>query len=279
MLMRKEYLIPREKSKRIITLEQRGKGNKRIAGWCKFFKVLGILCLLYCLCILLFMGYGSSFFLVWAVLAGACLGFSWFLSHEKWLQRMPKWLKHSFVICVIMGLVFFGVVEGMVLSQCGAKAQPGADYVIVLGAQWKENGPSYVLKKRLDKALEYLKANPETKVIVSGGQGSNEPISEAQGMYGYLVDAGIEAERILVEDKSTNTCENLVFSSELLEEANTRVVLVTNNFHVFRATAIAKKQGYAKVEGLAAGSYPGMLPNNLLREFFGVVKDFWVGNL
>ncbi len=277
--MKKDYLIPFEKSKKIIALDRRGRKNKKIPVWRFLLNTLGILCLLYCLSILLFMGYGSSFFLVWGILAVGCLGLVWFLSHEKWLERLPKWLKRSFVVCVAAGLIFFGVVEGMVLSQCGAKAQPGADYLIVLGAQWKESGPSYVLKKRLDKALEYLNANPETKVIVSGGQGSNEPISEAQGMYGYLVDAGIEAERILMEDKSTNTCENLVFSSELLDEANTRVVLVTNNFHVFRATAIAKKQGYGRVEGLAAGSYPGMLPNNLFREFFGVVKDFWVGNL
>ena len=82
-----------------------------------------------------------------------------------------------------------------------------------------------------------------------------------------------------MEEKSTNTCENLVFSAELLDKEKDRVVLVTNNFHMFRAGKIAGRQGYQHVEGLAAGSYPGMLLNNLLREFFGVVKDFLVGNL
>ena len=244
-----------------------------------FFGLVGILCLLYCLSIALFMGYGSSFFLIWAVVGVGFGVLSWLLTHKKWLARQPKWLKRSFLICVMLGGSLFVIVEGMILAQFGASPQPGADYMIVLGAQWKANGPSYVLQKRLDKAVEYLNANPDTKVIVSGGQGGNEHITEAQGMQGYLVAAGIEQERILMEDKSTNTYENLVFSSALLDEAKDRVVLVTNNFHVFRATAIAHKQGYMQVEGLAAGSYPGMVPNNLLREFFGVIKDFLVGNM
>jgi uncharacterized SAM-binding protein YcdF (DUF218 family) len=169
-------------------------------------------------------------------------------------------------------------VEGLILSEFGSKAAPGADYVIVLGAQWKSHGPSYVLKKRLDKAVDYLLDNPETQVIVTGGQGGNEHITEAEGMYGYLVEAGIEAARIHQEDQATNTVENLVLSSAFLDKEMDKVVLVTNNFHMFRALRLAKGQGYQQVEGLAAGSYPGMLPNNLLREFFGVGKDFLVGN-
>ena len=151
--------------------------------------------------------------------------------------------------------------------------------MIILGAQWKTSGPSYVLQKRLDKAIEYLNANPETKVIVSGGQGYNEPISEAEGMQGYLETAGIDPERILVEDASTNTTQNLIFSGELLDKSEDSVVVITNNFHMFRALAIARKQGYAHVEGLSAGTYPVTVPNNLLREAFGVVKDFMANHL
>ena len=167
----------------------------------------------------------------------------------------------------------------MIFSRFGAKAQPGADYVVVLGAQWKPSGPSYLLRKRLDVAAMYLLDNPETKVIVSGGQGPDEPVSEAQGMSEYLMQAGVEEERILLEDKSTNTCQNLTYSGELLDKGKDRVVLVTNNFHMFRALQIAKKQGYTHLEGLSAGCYPAILPNNLFREFFGTIKDFLVGNL
>ena len=245
----------------------------------KLFGVLGVLCLLYCLAILLFMGYGTRFFLIWGAMA-ACFGFLSFLfTREKWLERLPKWFKRSVIVCCAAGLLLFVVVEGLILSRFGETPKPGADYVVVLGAQWKTNGPSYVLQKRLDAASVYLMANPDTKVIVSGGQGSNEPISEAAGMRDYLVAAGVEEERILMEDQSTNTYENLVFSSRLFDKTTERIVLVTNNFHVYRAVKIAEKQGYAQVEGLAADSYPAMIPNNLLREFFGVVKDFFVGNL
>ncbi|MBE5883731.1 MAG: YdcF family protein [Lachnospiraceae bacterium] len=277
--MKKNNLIPFEKSKRVIHLEQRGNAKKKAPVSAKIFAFLGVLCLLYCLLILFFMGYGTTFFLIWGAIAVACGVLSLLLAHKAWLKRIPKWCKVSFVSCCAIGGLLFGIVEAMILSEFAAAPQPGADYVLILGAQWKESGPSYVLQKRLDAALDYLRNNPETLVIVSGGQGSNEPISEAAGMESYLLEAGIAKERILLEDKSTNTCENLVFSEKLLDKSNDRVVLITNNFHMFRASRIAKKQGYVYVEGLAAGSYPGMLPNNLLREFFGVVKDFCVGNL
>jgi uncharacterized SAM-binding protein YcdF (DUF218 family) len=104
-------------------------------------------------------------------------------------------------------------------------------------------------------------------------------MTEAAGMAQYLEAAGIEPERIIQEDASTDTSENLAFSGQLLDKTQDRVVIVTNNFHLFRALKIAEKQGYLRLEGIAADSYPAMLPNNLLREFLGVVKDFFVCNL
>lgn len=277
MKRRKQHLIPYEKSKRIIQLEQRGRVKRKSIGTV-IFAMLAVLCLLYCFSIC-FMGYGTTFFLIWGGMGIVFAGMSILLAHPEWIIRIPGWFRCAAVVCIAIGVLIFAVVEGMILAQFDAKAEPGADYMIVLGAQWKQNGPSYVLQKRLDKAIEYLQENPDTQVIVSGGRGSNEPIAEAVGMQGYLVEKGIGKERILVEDKSTNTYENLVFSAEFLEKETDRIVLVTNNFHVFRARKIAEKQGFAQIEGLAAGSYPAMVPNNLLREFFGVLKDFAVGNL
>ena len=277
--MRKDHLIPFEKSRKVIYLEKRGREKRKKPVSAKIFGALGVLCLIYCLAIFLFMGYGTTFFLIWGALAGAFGALAVISAHREWCERLPGWIRVSFKIGFAVGLLLFCLVEGLILSRFGATPQPGADYVVILGAQWKENGPSYVLQKRLDAALDYLRENPETMVIVSGGKGSNEHISEAAGMQGYLLAAGIAEERIIPEDKSTNTCENLVFSGELLDKQNDRVVLVTNNFHMFRAGKIAEKQGYEQLEGLAAGSYPGMLPNNLLRECLGVIKDFLVGNM
>lgn len=278
MRRRKDHLIPLEKSRKVIYLEKRGRETSMSVG-SVIFAIIAVACLLYCLSIFFFMGYGSRFFLIWGVMAAVFGAMSVILAHKKWLEKIPVWFKMAFVILCLIGMVFFLFVEGLILSGWNAAAGSGADYVIVLGAQWKSNGPSYVLQKRLDKALEYLRENPDTLVIVSGGQGANEPISEAEGMKQYLEERGIEEERILVENTSTSTYENLLYSSKLIDKEGDRVVLVSNNFHMYRAMGIARKQGYKNLEGLSAKSYPGMVPNNLLREFFGVVKECMTGTM
>lgn len=276
-MKRNNELVPFEKSKRIIYLEKRGREKGRVSVGSVVFGFIGVLCILYCIAIG-FAGFGTRFFLIWGAIGIACVLLSAVLAHEKLVESLPGWLKGIAIGIFCLAFLLFIIVEGMIISQFGAVAQPGADYCIILGAQWKSDGPSEVLRRRLDKAVEYLKENPETLAVVSGGQGSNEVISEASGMRQYLLDAGIEEERILVEERSANTCENLAFSAELLDKENSSVVIVTNNFHVFRALKIAVKQGY-HAQGLAAGSVIWMLPNNLLREFLGVLKDFAVGNL
>lgn len=241
--------------------------------------VLGIACILYCLGIALFVNFGTRFFLIWGV-GGALLAvLGWLIGFTGFWRIVPLWLKITAGVVIGAGLLLLIVVEGMILSRFGAKAPAGADYVIVLGAQIRADGPSYVLQKRLDAALLYLQENPETQVIVSGGKGANEPVSEAEGMYDYLKERGIAEERILLETQSRNTYENLSNSSSLLQKETDEVVIVTNNFHVFRALGIARQEGYGNVYGLAADSYPLMLPNNMLREFFGVIKDRLAGNL
>lgn len=278
MKRRKERLVPLEKSKRVIYLYNSKPGGRNRFGVI-FTGGLAVLCFLYCLAIALFMGHGTNFFLIWGLLA-AVLGFiSFLLSRPGLWEGLPKWLRRFVCVVVVTGLILFIGTEAAILKDFGKQGQPDAAYVIVLGAQWKENGPSYVLKKRLDTAVEYLRKNPDTKVIVSGGKGKNEPVSEAEGMYGYLVEAGIDRERILQENTSVNTYENLKNSAGMLDRTRDKVVVVTNNFHVFRALGIARKMGYKNVEGLAAEAYPAMLPNNLLREFLGVWKDILTGNM
>lgn len=274
---KQEELIPFHKTKRVIYVYRRGK--KRPAGVRagRILMGLGLLCLLYCLFILLFMGFGTWFFLIWGLGGLVLMGWGYLLAGQK-TEEIPRWTKGCWGILVGVGMTALLVTEGLILTEFGARAQPGADYCIILGAQMKAHGPSDVLKRRLDRALVYLRENPETLVIVSGCQGSNESVSEARGMYDYLVGAGIAPERIQMEEASRNTCENLEFSGRLLERREDSVVLVTNNFHMYRALHLAKGAGYEHVEGLSASSYPLMLPNNMLREFFGVVKDFMAGH-
>lgn len=258
-----------------------GKKQKRREGKISLgsviFGAIGILCLLYCVAIG-FYGFGTKFFLIWGVLGTGAVLLSLLLARRELVEALPGWLKGAAVGLFCLGLLVFCIVEGMILGRFWAKAEPGADYCIILGAQWKADGPSEVLRRRLDRAMDYLRANPDTLAIVSGGQGGNEPIAEAEGMRQYLLEAGIEEERILTESRSRNTRENLAFSAELIDRENGRTVIVSNNFHMFRALGIARKQGY-RAEGLAADSVIWMLPNNMLREFLGVLKDLALGNM
>ena len=141
----------------------------------------------------------------------------------------------------------------------------------MLGAQVHADKPSVVLKYRLDEAILYLNENPETVCIVAGGQGKNEPYSEAYGMAQYLMQNGIDKERILLEDQSKTTEENLRYSRKFLPEG-AKVGIITNDFHMFRALQIAQKQGLSDVCGIAADSTKFYLPNNMLREYCAEIK-------
>ena len=221
---------------------------------------------------------GTAFFLIWfafSALFALCAASS---KLSLW-ARTPAGLKALIIAIVSAAAMIIAVTFGCILSEFHAEGEPDLDYIIVLGAQVRSNGPSNVLKYRLDKAADYLKRNPGTICIVSGGQGANEPSSEASVMKTYLEDCGIEADRILTEDQSRDTHENIVYSARLFDPSEGQIGIVTNNFHVFRAIHLAKKAGYRNVSGIAASVNPYYLLNNMLRESLGICKDFLCGNL
>lgn len=241
--------------------------------------VLGTLFFIYFIAIAFFTGHGSNFYFIWLLLSMVAFAFAICLKKGIFETLIASGIRKLFFVLLCIGLAVFLIVEGCVVSGFWQKGEPGADYVIVLGAQMKHNGPSKALRYRLDEAVRYLEENTGAKVIVSGGQGSDEHISEAQGMYNYLVEQGIDEARIIKEDKSRNTFENLTFSAEYLDAENDSVVIVSNNFHIFRATKIAQKAGYKNVCGIAAKGEPYLQVNNMMREFFGVMKDMVMGNM
>lgn len=238
--------------------------------------IIGILCVLYCLALAITGGTGTWFFLIWGIMG---IAFTlWGIFRGRIWHAMPHWLHITAGTLFLLMLAVFLFTEGCIISGFSKNTDKELDYIVVLGAQLKTTGPSRVLQYRLDTAYEYLTAHPDTKVIVSGGQGSNEPASEAQGMYDYLVKRGIEPGRIILEDKSVNTEQNIRFSKDFLQADTDKVGIVSNNFHVFRAVKLAKAAGYRNVVGIAAPATAFYLPNNMLREFFGVVKDFLMGH-
>lgn len=139
------------------------------------------------------------------------------------------------------------------------------DYVLILGARVTDEGPTKTLKLRLDTAVDYIMENELTiPIIVSGGQGADEPVSEAEAMYQYLVERGIPSQQIIKETQSTTTAENIRYSKELLKNGN-HVLLVTNDFHIARATYLAARNGLT-VSRLPAPNAPQSWLFNLARE-------------
>jgi uncharacterized SAM-binding protein YcdF (DUF218 family) len=163
------------------------------------------------------------------------------------------------------------VMSAMMIAAAVDKPQGGESTVIVLGARIHGDRPSRMLRERLDVAADYLQENPEATCIVSGGQGDDEQISEAECIIRLLREAGIEEERILREDQSTSTAENIRFSNVLIDDETATVGVVTNGYHMFRAKLIARSNTPCEVSGVSAGSSLFMLPHNMTREFIALV--------
>ncbi|ROR31456.1 uncharacterized SAM-binding protein YcdF (DUF218 family) [Mobilisporobacter senegalensis] len=242
--------------------------------------IIGIFCFGYFLAIVSYSGIGTAFLWFWAAAGIACFLFGGILfyihSHSIGIK---KYISIPFLVIVLFGVSIFTLTEGTIIYKGNSRPNKGAGYVIVLGAQVRGSTVSRALKNRLDISYNYLKDNPDSLVIVSGGQGSGEDISEALAMKNYLVTLGLEESRILMEDKSTNTNENIAFSQNFIDSKDESTVIVTNKFHVYRATMIARKQGMTNIEGLGAPSDDILMVHYYVREFFAVVKDKLIGNI
>lgn len=195
-----------------------------------------------------------------------------------------KWFIICFRLCivlVIIGVLFFLTLLGIILrgSHDDVKGEPPV--MIILGCQVKPWGPSILLQDRLDKALEYLKTHSDVTVVVSGGQGPDEHISEAQAMRDYLVEHGVKEEQILMEDRSTNTRQNLDYSLKLLEEngfdTDGDMIVVSNRFHLARVRMIWGWI-YGDTDNLSTlGAPSSHVPSRMkmyIREPIGLVKSF-----
>ncbi|AMP20136.1 hypothetical protein AZF37_02170 [endosymbiont 'TC1' of Trimyema compressum] len=156
-----------------------------------------------------------------------------------------------------------------------------AEAVIVLGAGLNGAKPSLQLQKRLNKAIEFNQENKNAIMVVSGGQGADELISEAEAMKIYLVEKGLPEDRIIMESQSKSTYENFVFSKEILDKKyngnSYNTIFITNDFHVLRASIIADRSGFKNIEGIGSDSFTQSILNDYLREGLAVIKTFIIG--
>lgn len=208
--------------------------------------------------------------------AAVCgLGMAIALRYKRLVERggWRKVLARTAVVLYTLGIGWAGYLTVLIVSY-QASPPPSGCNVVVLGAQvYSAERMGVSLKNRVDRAYEYLQENPDSKCIVTGGQGDNEPCAESLTARNALVRMGIDPERIFAEDKSRNTRENLEYAMEEAKEngLSTQVVVVSQSFHLYRAVRLAQSAGFT-ASGLAAKTDPIIYPSYYGRELLSLTK-------
>lgn len=262
-----------------------------------------ILCIVYYIIIIIYSGIATSFSIIWPILAFALAGLSaashYYQGHR---DRFPLWVPVTVgTVAGTMALIFC-IVEALIVLGIATASSQSMEYVIVLGARIDGARIGRSLEKRLDRAIEYAQLNPNTILVLSGGQSKGEDIPEAEAMYEYLKFNGISDDQILKETRSTSTVENIAYSKLLIqsheewremmgrmalldgyqergENDPVKIGILTSNFHIFRAKQIARKWGITNVYGIAAQADPVLTIHLCVRECFAILKDKFMGNM
>ena len=185
---------------------------------------------------------------------------------------LPRGLKRALTVLLVLGFALFVAAEIPVIRE--ARGDPGteADYIIVLGAGVNGSVPSLSMVNRLTAAKAYLDAHPDCRAVLTGGMGAGETVTEAAAMFTWLTGRGVAAERLIPEDRATNTAENLAFSLALIPEPETKTVgVVSSEYHLCRAKYIARDLGYTVYGIPAETTLPFLKMNYFIREALGVV--------
>ena len=177
------------------------------------------------------------------------------------------------ISAVAFVFIYIAMLHINIVINVDKEAPQNADYVLILGARVIGEKPSELLQERIDTAAEYLKETKDTIAIASGGQGPDEGISEALAIKNGLIEKGIEEERIILEEKSSRTIENVKFSKEIMEQYDGEGIIISNYFHIYRAKMIAEDFGFTLY------SIPADTPNNVavkyyVREYLAITKYF-----
>lgn len=206
----------------------------------------------------------------WLAAGAVCLGLQLAAAVYPGILRGVLW-KLVFIPAAV-----FVIVECAILLEMKPSKDRELDYIIVLGAQIQGTRVTDSLARRLKTAGIYLKNHPDTKVIVTGGRGKGEDISEAEAMEGFLIHQGVSRNRIILENRSATTRENFLFSSMLVPDKISPVGVVTNNFHMYRSVRLARRAGFLNVYKIPAASHEVLFLNYVVREFFAVLKMWLV---
>ena len=190
-------------------------------------------------------------------------------------------LRRIVAVVTCIGLAYFCVLEFLILSNSQTDKDAKRSYLIVLGAAVQGDVPSLSLRHRLEGALDYLERYPESVAVVSGGQGAGENISEAQCMHDWLLARGIPEDRILMEDRSTSTLENLKYSWEIIQSCGGKpddIAIVSSGYHLYRAKTMARSLGLTVAGVRGNPGYPIYTVGMYIREAFGMTHLWLLGN-
>ena len=212
-----------------------------------------------------------------------CLAFASCMVLMYYLHRFPTpfatGLLRALWILLILGILAASVTLGFILKAAHPGTLPSCDYIVVLGAGVRGSVPSMSLQERIDAAYDYLNKHPNAVAVLSGGQGKGEDITEAACMYRELTGMGIDGNRLLLEENSTSTIENLMFSIDVIEEKTglrpKTIGIVSSEYHIFRATLFAKSLGLNPVGIPGKVSWFPLNLNYYPREVIAVWK-YWV---
>ena len=213
------------------------------------------------------------------LVSGALVVYGLFFQPINALRK--RWKKRKYFRFVVGFTEFMIVLTAVlafflsILMLKGAINSPkGNETVIVLGCRVYGEAPSLSLRERMDAAYEYLNKYPETYCVVSGGKGVGESISEAECMYRYLTNKGIDGERIFKEDASTSTRENIAFSLQVIEENNlpSDVAIATSEYHQYRVSLVAKELG-VKNTAVNGRTASWLFPTFYVRELYGILYE------
>ncbi len=194
------------------------------------------------------------------------------LMPKKVTDKIPKWVKIGFIVSICIFIVFSSF---LIIYGINDSADYSEDAVIVLGAAVRGKTPSATLQGRLNKAVEYYSKNPNAIIVVSGGKGPQEDITEAEAMEKYLIAKGVPKDKIIKEEKADSTYTNFKYSKEILDNKlgkNYKVTFITNEFHVFRSYLTAKDIGFKHVTSYHSSTKLSYIISGVSRECIAVLK-------
>ncbi len=198
----------------------------------------------------------------------------WLCLQAAWRPAFGKAILCAATAGILAAAVLFTVTGARIIHAIGnAPPQDTELTVVVLGCRVYPSGPSRMLRSRINTAYDYLIAHPDAVCILSGAQGEDEPESEAQAMFDALTEEGIDPKRLLLEDESRSTLENIAFSMRIIKEKGLPegIALVTSEYHQYRAGLLAANAGCETCFALSAPSQKLLLPTYFVRELFGVI--------